>query len=504
MTSPAIASGGLTLAQTEPGAIAVALLVFGVLMCLSVLGSRAFERRGVPIVLLFLILGILGGSEGIGGIPFENYHLAFRLGTIALVLILLDGGLNTSVSSIRSTLGPSVTLATVGVAGTAGVFALCARALGLTWHEAILVGAIVSSTDAAAVFAVLRGGRLRLKPRVQSTVEVESCLNDPLAVILTASAVAWVAGGATPGWSLLYEIPLQLVIGAVVGAALGWASVTLLRWSGVTTIGLLPVVTLGSAFASFGLATVLDGSGFLAVFVTGVMLGKGHIPYRRGVTRVHDALAWLAQVSMFLMLGLLVFPSRLWPVAGTGLALGLVLALVARPLVAVLCLLPFRFSAREVTFLGWTGLRGAVPIVLATFPVMAGVPGGERVFNIVFFIVVVSTLVPGATIRAAARMCRVGEPAPAAPEASIEMLSLRPLQGEVRMYQIGPDVAVCDAALREVSLPESASVVMVVRGGQVIAARGHTVIRAGDHAYVFMRPEDEPQVGLLFGQSAEG
>lgn len=504
MTTPAIASLGSSVAMAEPRAIGVALLVFGVLMCLSVLGSRAFERRGIPIVLLFLILGVLGGSEGVGGIPFDDYSVAFRLGTIALVLILLDGGLNTSVRSIRSTLGPSVTLATLGVVGTAALFAVCARLLGLTWTEAVLVGAIVSSTDAAAVFAVLRGGRLRLKPRVQSTVEVESCLNDPLAVILTAAAVAWATSGAAPGWSLFYEIPKQLVIGSCVGAGLGWASAVLLRWSGVTTIGLLPVVTLGSAFASFGLATVLDGSGFLAVFVTGVLLGQGHVPYRRSVTRVHDSLAWLAQVSMFLMLGLLVFPSRLLPVAGVGLVLGLVLAFIARPVVTIACLLPFRFPIRDMMFLGWTGLRGAVPIILATFPVMAGVPGGERIFNIVFFIVVVSTLVPGATIRAAARVLKVGEPSPAAPEASIEMLSLRPLSGEVRVYPIRADVAVRDAALRDVQLPESASVVMIVRGGEVIAARGNTVIREGDHAYVFMRPADEPHVGLLFGASVDG
>lgn len=219
---------------------------------------------------------------------------------------------------------------------------------------------------------------------------------------------------------------------------------------------------------------------------------------------MHDSLAWLAQVSMFLMLGLLVFPSRLLPVAGVGLVLGLVLAFIARPVVTIACLLPFRFPIRDMMFLGWTGLRGAVPIILATFPVMAGVPGGERIFNIVFFIVVVSTLVPGATIRAAARVLKVGEPSPAAPEASIEMLSLRPLSGEVRVYPIRADVAVRDAALRDVQLPESASVVMIVRGGEVIAARGNTVIREGDHAYVFMRPADEPHVGLLFGASVDG
>jgi len=489
------------MSASEPGATALFLLVFGVLMAFSVLFTRALDRIGVPVVLLFLVLGMIGGSEGLGGLAFDDHALAFRLGVVALILILFDGGLNTSHTRIRRAATPAGVLAVVGVAGTAGVMALIGRLLGLTWGEALLVGAIVSSTDAAGVFAVLRGGSLRVRERVRSTIELESCINDPMAVILTVAMVEVVRRGTAPSWWLLLEVPWQLVSGAAVGIGAGFATRWLLNRARITTGGLFPVVTLACAFISFGAATAVSGSGFLAVFAAAAVLGNGPLPYKAGLTRVHDAIAWFSQVSMFLMLGLLVFPSHLVSVAGVGLLLGLALALVARPLVVAACLAPFRWPAREIAYIAWVGIRGAVPIVLATFPVMADIPGAERIFNIVFFIVVVSALVPGASIVPMTRRLGLDEPGPPAPAAALEMHSLRPLNGIVRVYHINPSVAVCGARLSEVPFPEGAAVTLVVRGDELLAARGSTRLLAGDHVYVFCRPEDEPSIGLLFGQS---
>jgi cell volume regulation protein A len=481
-----------TLLLAEPAATAALLVVFGLLMAVSVLFTRTLDRFGVPVVLLFLVLGILGGSEGIGGVALSDYEFAFRIGTVALVLILFDGGLNTSMRSIRRSAGPAGVLATVGVAGTAGAMALIARALGLAWTE-----------------AVLRGGSLRVKEKVRSTLEVESCVNDPMAVILTIAVVDGVrlavAGGPAGGsgvWRLLLDVPVQLIAGTLVGIAVGWVTRWILGRTRFSSAGLYPVVTLSTAFVAFGAATLAYGSGFLAVFVAGLVLGNGPLPYRGGLTRVHDAIAWMSQVSMFLMLGLLVFPSKLVPVAGVGLALGLGLAVVARPLVAALCLAPFRWTGREIGYVSWVGIRGAVPIILGTVPVMAQLPGGERIFHIVFFIVVVSALVPGASIVPLTRRLGLDDPEPPSPAAALEMHSLRPMGGEIHAYHIEETVAACGVPLSQIRFPDGAAAILVVRGDRVMAARGSTVLSSGDHVYIFCRPGDEPQVGLLFGRPA--
>lgn len=488
---------------SEPNATAVLLAVFGVLMAFSVLLGRALDRAGVPVVLLFLVLGMLGGSEGIGGIPFDAYDTAFRFGTVALVLILFDGGLNTTWRSIRRSAAPASILATLGVLLTAGILACCGRLLGLGWGEAMLIGAIVSSTDAAAVFAVLRGGSLHVKDRVRSTLEVESCINDPMAIILTFAVVDALGSGTRPGLGLLLDVPLQLVIGGAIGIATGFLTRWVLSRAVLATGGLYPVITHASAFLAFGLATLAQGSGILGVFAAAVVLGNGPLPYRAGLTRVHDAIAWLCQVSMFLMLGLLVYPSQLVPVAGVGLLLGLALAFIARPLAASLCLLGFRWKLKEVFYISWVGIRGAVPIILATFPVMAQLPGSERIFHIVFFIVVVSALVPGASILPITRRLGLDDPQPPTPAAALEVHSLRKTNGEVHVYYVDPSVIVCGAKLSEIDFPPGAAVILIVRQAELVAARGGTTLQAGDHVYVFCKPEDEPRIGLFFGKTID-
>ncbi|MCL4219732.1 MAG: potassium/proton antiporter [Phycisphaerales bacterium] len=505
----------MTLAVSEPYTTAVFLTVFGLLVTASVLLTRVSDRAGIPVVLIFLILGMVGGSEGLGGIDFDNYELAFRMGTLTLVLILFDGGLNTSLAAIRSCAFTSGTLATVGVGGTAAVLAVIGRLLGLSWSEALLIGAIVSSTDAAAVFAVLRGGSLRVKQRVRSTLEVESCINDPMAVILTVVMVDVIRSGAlgtSPDplssssafgfWRLLYEVPLQLLIGLIVGLGVGYLTRWVLSHAKVGTTGLYPVITLASAFLAYGVATLASGSGFLAVFAAAALLGNGPLPFRSGLTRVHDSVAWVCQVTMFLMLGLLVFPSRLLPVAGIGLAMGLGLALFARPMVVTLCLLPFRWKIKEVGYVSWVGIRGAVPIILATFPVMARLPNAEHIFHIVFFIVVVSALVPGASIVPLTRWLGLADPYVPAPAAALELHSLRQMNAQIQVYHIEPTVAVCGVPLSQIPFPDGAAAIMVVRGDEIMAARGKTVFQPGDHVYIFCRPEDEAQIGLLFGKTA--
>jgi cell volume regulation protein A len=315
----------------EPNTTALLLTVAGALLAASVLFSRASGRIGVPVVLIFLVIGVLAGEEGLLGIRFDNYGFAFRIGTAALVLILFDGGVNTPMTSLRQGLRPALVLATIGVAGVAGVVALGARLLGLDWPHALLVGAIVSSTDAAAVFSMLRSTGLHLRRRVGATLELESGLNDPMAVILTMATTQALVAAEGLSWRMLGEVLVQLGVGGGLGLLFGWGGRWLLGRARVQATGLYPVLTVGLAFMVFGVATLLYGSGFMAVYVAALFLGNGPLPYRTGLLRVHDSLAWLSQVVMFLLLGLLVTPSKLADVAVTGLLLGLFIAFVGRP-----------------------------------------------------------------------------------------------------------------------------------------------------------------------------
>jgi potassium/hydrogen antiporter len=488
----------------EPEATALLLATCGLLMAISVLFSRASQRFGFPIAILFLLVGVLAGSEGIGRIEFDDYGFAFRVGTLALALILFDGGLNTPLTALRKVAAPASTLATVGVAAVAGLVAIGAHLLGLGWPEALLLGAVISSTDAAAVFSVLRGSGLHLKRRVGVTLEVESGINDPAAIILTTVLTAnLLTPGAGLGWRIPFEVLVQTVVGGSVGWAVGYAGRMLLARLSLSASGLYPVVTLALALFSFGAATLLHGSGFLAVYLTGLILGNGPLPYRLGLLRVHDALAWLSQVGMFLILGLLVFPSRLIDVAGVGFAIAMLLAFVVRPLVVALILLPFRYPPREVLYIGWVGLRGAVPIVLATFPVLAGAPGAGRLFDLVFIIVVAGTLIPGATVGWITRRLGLQSNEPPAPQAVLAIESRQPLQGELMSFYIDHAVAVVGVPLEELPLPDGSAVALIIRGAQLVPPKPGTILQAGDHVHVIAPPEDRPFIQLMFGREEE-
>jgi cell volume regulation protein A len=489
---------------SEPAATALLLTICGVLLAVSVLSSRASQRIGVPIALFFLVVGILAGSEGIGGIPFSDYRLAFRMGSVALALILFDGGLNTPMEVIRRVWAPAGVLASVGVLLVAGLVAGFGHLGGLGWPEALVLGAIVSSTDAASTFAVLRASGLQLKRRVAATVEVESGVNDPTAVILTTTLTFNLLRPGELGLpDMLLRILAELLIGAVIGIGAGYAGRTLIGRLHLVTGGLYPALLLAFGFLSFGVATLAHGSGFLAVYLAGIVLGNGPLPYRAGLLRIFDALAWLAQIGMFLMLGLLVFPSRLGEMALLGLGVALVLAVLIRPLVVAVCLAPFRYPRNETVFVGWVGLRGAVPIVLATFPVLVGAPGADRIFHLVFFICVVGAIIPGGTVAWATRRLGLGSAEPPAPHAVLAVESRVPLKGEVMSFYIDDALVVSGVRLDELDFPEGASVALIVRGDQLIPPKGGTVLLPGDHVYLVVLPEDRPLIQLMFGRQEE-
>ncbi len=486
----------------EPGATAVVTTAVGVLLGLSAALTFPARRARVPISLLYLGLGMLAGAEGVGAVVAIDPRLLVRIGTVSLALILFDGGLRTPARDLRRVLAPSIVLATGGVVLTAGALALAGHLLGVPTPSALLVGAAVSSTDAAAVFAALRGSGLALRRRLSLTVELESSLNDPTAVLLTLAATHFLLGERPSAAALVGFAVRQLGVGLVGGLFVGAAGRALLRRAGPIH-GLIPVLTTAIALTAFGLPTLLGGSGFLAVFVAGLAVGAGHVPYRAGVLRVHDAIAWFGQVGMFLLIGLVIAPGRLARAAPDGIALGLLLALVARPLATLLCLLPARYPPREALLVGAAGLRGAVPVVLASFPLLAGVPGAQRAIDVVLVVSLVSAFVPGATLPWITR--RLGGLAKGPPEEppALEIAVGHPLDGDLLSFTVHAASAVAGAAIGDLSLPEHATVVLVLRGGTLLGARSETVLRPGDHVTVSCRPDERDLVLLLFGQTGE-
>lgn len=373
------------------------VLVGGAILLLAVVAAVATRRLRFPLLITFLGLGMLLGSEGVGGIYFDDAELARTIGIIGLIAILFEGGLTTEWRDIRPVLSPVLVLSTLGVVITAAVSAAAAQHLfGFSWPKAFLLGAIVGSTDAAAVFATLRFTQLR--KRLATVLAAESGANDPMAVALTLGLIAWVE---RPGYGLAdiaWLLTKQLGLGLLLGTLLGVTAARLLRLLPTELAPFAPVASIGTAAFSYGVTASLHGSGFLAVYVVALWVGNTAIPLRETIVAFHEGLAFLAQVVLFVVLGLLVFPSQLGPVAWSALALTAALVFVARPLAVFVSLAPFRFPLPEQLFLAWAGLRGAVPIVLATFALSAGIAGDNTIFNTVFFVVAVSTLVQGLTL----------------------------------------------------------------------------------------------------------
>ena len=480
------------------------IFVTAILLLIGIASSKFSSRIGLPVLVLFLVVGMLAGSEGIGGIDFENIPLAHGIGTVALAIILYDGGMRTSVHAFRMVLWPALLLATLGVLLTAMITGLAASWIaGLTLLHGLLLGSIVGSTDAAAVFSVLRAKGLNLKERLAALLEVESASNDPMAIFLTVGLLQILLGEMELGFGLFRLFLLQMSIGALVGVVMGKATVWVVNRVDLDAAGLYPVLTAAAGLLAFGLAAVIGGSGFLAVYLAGIVIGNSRIVFQRGILHFHDGAAWLSQIAMFVLLGLLAFPSRLAGVATEGLLIAGVLIFVARPIAVGLMLPWFGFNVREVALVSWVGLKGAVPIVLATFPLLLGLEGSDALFDIIFFVVLVSAVLQGWSLPPVARILGLQtEPKPE-PPVSLEITSLRDVEGDIVAYDVTPQSRASGRSIRELALPDGAVVAMVVRDQQIIPPRGSTRIEPGDHVFLVLRPAARPLVDQLFSHNGE-
>lgn len=468
----------------------VLILLGSGLVLAAVLSTRFADRTGVPALVLFVVLGMLAGTSGPGGVAFADYELSLHLGFLALAVILFSGGLDTDARLFRRSLVPGGALATIGVGLSATVLGCAAWALTpLTFLESLLLGAVLAPTDAAAVFSVLKGKGL--PERIEGVLETESSTNDPVSVYFAVAMTTALGVGGAPIGAVLGGIALQLGLGAVVGFLSGWGLTALIQRTRVSSHGLYPVMALAGALGSYALANLVGGNGFLAVFLCGLELSRRGVAYRRSIREFVDSVAWGAQIAMFLVLGLLSFPERLV----THLGLGVVLAgfglLVARP-IAVAATLSLtgtvfrssRFTWREHLLVSWAGLRGAVPIILAIVPLLAGLPSAEFIFDVVFVVVIVGTLVQGRTVGWVARRLELlSEPPPPAP--TIELRVTRP-HGDVgdALYEyLEPDHPAVGKTLQSLALPDGVRIAAIGRGDTVIAPTGATELAAGDHVW---------------------
>ncbi len=395
------------------------LMAVGFLLLISAFASKLANKFGVPVLLLFLLIGMLAGSEGIGGLHFENYEIAKTIGDLALIFILFTGGLETKWKSIRPVLVQGLILSTVGVALTMfflGSFAwfmlgsfssLMVGSDGINWVDGLLLGAIISSTDAAAVFSILKSSNLSLKGNLQPLLELESGSNDPMAVLLTTTLVNIVQTGDVSFLNLGITLIAQLTIGIIGGYGFGRLMNWIINNIKLNAQGLYPVISIGQVLLTYSLITLLQGNGFLGVYVAGMVLGNSHFSYKSTILDFHDDISWLMQIGMFLLLGLLVFPSQLIAVAPIAVIIALFLMFVARPLSVMIGLAMSPYNNSEKLFISWVGLRGAVPIILAISPIAVGIPDAKTLFNVVFFIVLISVSIQGFSLGATAQWLKL-------------------------------------------------------------------------------------------------
>ncbi|MBP8228508.1 MAG: potassium/proton antiporter [Pararheinheimera sp.] len=474
------------------------ILLAAILIIFGILSSKLSARLGLPVLVLFLMVGMLAGEDGPGGIVFDNAQIAHALGSLALAVILFDGGLQTPMASIKQVWKPASVLATLGVLVTSAITGVAAAyILDVSLFYGLLIGAIVGSTDAAAVFSLLRNAGIHINPRLKSTLEIESATNDPMAIFLTVGLLEVMVKGLEPGTGLLMLFIQQMGIGSAVGLAGGWLSVRIINRIHLTTSGLYPVMVAALGLLAFGVAANLGGSGFLAIFIAGVVIGNSRFVFQRSTFLFHDGLAWLGQIIMFVFLGLLINPSSLLDVWLEGLCIAAVLILIARPLSVLPVLKIFGFNAREMTLVSWVGLRGSVPIILAIYPLIYGLPGAELIFSVVFFVVLISATIQGSTLPWVARTLGLTEPPPVTPAATLEITALGDVDADIVEYQLGDNSRAAKRRLSQMALPDGTVVAMITRGNEVIPPRGSTLLHAGDHLFIVMKPEAREFVDLV-------
>ena len=481
------------------------ILLGSVLVLLSIFAGLFSARFGAPLLLVFLGLGMLAGAQGPGHILFRDFPAAYLIGSVSLAIILFDGGLRTDPGAIQRALWPSVALATVGVIATAAIVGAAAVLLFSTsWIRGLLVGAIVAPTDAAAVSALLHLRGLELRARVAGTLELESGFNDPTSILLTVLLVSLLLAPAPlTGTHIAAQLAWEAAGGGALGVLGGYLLLALINRVEATP-GLYPILALAGAGALFGGAQTAGASGFLAVYLAGLILGTHRHRATQIINQAFDAFAWLSQIVLFLMLGLLVAPSDLVPILGPSLVIAVLLMLVARPVAVALCLLPFRYSAREIVFISWVGLRGAVPIFLAIIPVLAGAPDAAVFFGVAFIIVLTSLIVQSWTVAATARMFDLDvPPLQQASRLDIDLPGQLGEENTVAGYRVEARSRAVSRSVEALPIPPTASVLVVIRDGIARGAASAPPLAPGDYVLALARPQDLTLLDRMFGPRPE-
>lgn len=472
------------------------LLIGSVLLLISIIAGKTTNRLGVPTLIFFMIVGVLAGSEGVGGIHFENTTVAQFIGITALNFILFSGGLDTDWQSIKPVLWRGIALSTLGVFLTAfsvGIFVHFA--FGFTLVEGLLLGAIVSATDAAAVFSILRNKGIGLKGYLRPVLELESGSNDPMAYFLTVSLTAIVANGHANFAELIPSFFKQFILGGAIGYVMGRGSVWVINNIKLETEGLYPVLTLGLAMFTYSATHFIGGNGFLAIYLCAVIMGNSNMVHKRSLIKFYDGQAWLMQIILFLTLGLLVFPSRIVPLVGMGMLISAFLIFVARPIGVFASLSFFKSNIRSELFVSWVGLRGSVPIVFATYPLLAGIPKADLIFNLVFFISITSVLLQGTTLSYVAKLLHVAVPAKAKRRIGHDFESTDKIKSEMQEIILTEDSVAVDKRIVELAIPATTNILSIKRNDLFITPNGSTKLMANDTLYVLA--EDKNSLALL-------
>ncbi len=470
-----------------------------ILILVCIIANKVSGKLGFPALLIFILVGMLAGSEGPGGVPFEDAVVAQSIGVVALALILFSGGIDTRWSEMKPVLSRTLALSTIGVAFTAIVISITAvLLLGFTPLEGFLLGAIVSSTDAAAVFATLRSRRVGLKGNLRPLLEFESGSNDPMAIFLTIGAITLLMEPQSSIFSLIPLFVQQMIVGGILGYGIGIIASRLINLLDLDYEGLYAVLTLSMALLAYGVTSLLGGNGFLAAYIAGLVIGNSTIVHKKSLIRFHEGVAWLMQITMFLTLGLFVFPSQLLPVLVPGIIISCVLIFIARPIAVFLTLIPWKMDRNEKIMISWVGLRGAAPIVLATFPLLYGVPQAHVFFNVVFFMVIISSILHGTSIPFVAHHLGLSAPILSRSRFGMEMDYPAEAGSELLELVIPPDSPAVGNQIVNIGLPAGTLIILIAKGDDQFSPHGSTVLEEGDSLLILTSPEDAGIVRNIF------